>query len=253
MLESPIMAKTRTLSTQDAHLKSAVAQLKRATVTTGWILIGFGVLTQSVAIVIAPVHPVAGLVYIAIGLLLVIWGDPALLAAAAGVYALSVVPTLNPDLALLGPDPIVRLIGADALLEIFTLVAVKLFLAWSAFNQFQMFRMLYGTERMTGGDPNLPVIPEMVRNRTDRLADVARIAGLIGVGLAGAALAGVFIQPDAPSVTALAEAGGALGGAALSIGLGVAFSPTDKRPQALLGALTGTLAYVAALAVLLLL
>ena len=252
MLESPIMAKIRTISTQDTHLQSAVAQLKRATVTTGWILIGYGVLTQAVGIMIPPVHAVAGLVYLAVGLLLLVWGDPALLAAAAGVYALSVVPTLNPDLALLGPDPVVRMIGSEALLEIFTLVAVKLFLAWSAFNQFQMFRLLYGTEHMTGGAPSLPVIPPMVRNRADRLASLARFAGPVGVGLATVALVGVFVQPDAPSISALAEAGGALGGAAVAIGLGAAFSPTERRPQALLGTLTGALGYLAALAALLL-
>lgn len=247
------MAKTRTLSTKDTNLQSAVAQLKRATVTTGWILIGYGVLTQAVAIVMPPMHPVAGLVYLAVGLLLLVWGDPALLAAAAVVFALSVVPTLNPDLALLGPDPIVRLIGADALLEIFTLVAVKLFMAWSAFNQFQMFRLLYGTERMTGGDPDLAVIPSMVENRTDRLAGLARLAGLIGGGLAAVALVGVFVQPDAAAVPALAEGGGALGGVAVALGLGAAFSPTDRRPDALLGILAGALGYIAALASLLLL
>lgn len=247
------MSKTRTLSTKDNHLQSAVAQLKRATVTTGWILIGYGVLTQAVGIMLTPVHPVAGLVYIAVGLLLLVWGDPALLGAAAGVYALSIVPTLNVDLALLGPDPVVRLIGADALLEIFTLVGVKLFLAYSAFNQFQMFRLLYGTERMTGGDPKLAVIPAMIKNRSDRLASLARFAGLIGAGLAAVALVGVFLAPDAASVTALAETGGALGGAAIAIGLGAAFSPTDRRSQALLGVLSGALAYLAALATLLIL
>ena len=247
------MAKIRTISTKDTNLQSAVAQLKRATVTTGWILIGYGVLAQAVGIILEPVHPVAGLVYIALGLLLLVWGDPALLGTAAGVFALSIVPTLNANLALLGPDPIVRLIGADALLEVLTLVGVKLFLAYSAFNQFQMFRLLYGTERMTGGDPGLAVIPPMVRNRSDRIANLARFAGLIGLGLAVVALAGVFVQPDAAAVPALAETGGSLGGAAIAFGLGAAFSPTDRRSQALLGVLSGTLGYLAALAALLIL
>ena len=148
---------------------------------------------------------------------------------------------------------IVRLLGADALLEVLTLVGVKLFLAYSAFNQFQMFRLLYGTERMTGGDPGLAVIPPMVRNRSDRIANLARFAGLIGLGLAVVALAGVFVQPDAAAVPALAETGGSLGGAAIAFGLGAAFSPTDRRSQALLGVLSGTLGYLAALAVLLIL
>lgn len=246
------MAKIRTLSTKDTHLQAAVAQLKRATVTTGWILIGYGLLAQAVGIVLVPVHPVAGLVYIAVGLLLLVWGDPALLAVAAGVFALSIVPTLNPDLALLGPDPVVRLIGAGALFEIFTLVVVKLFLAWSALNQFQMFRLLYGTENLTGADPNLPAIPPMVRNRADRIATLARSSGLIGLGLAGVALASVFVDPTAAAIASLAESGGSLGGAAVALGLAAAFTPTHKRVEALQGAIAGLLGYLLALAALLL-
>lgn len=240
------------LSSQDPHLQSALGQLRRTCLTTGWILIGFGLLTQIVAVVMNPIHPVAGLVYLGLGLMLLRWNEPALLGATAVIFALALTPTLNPQATVLGPDPIVRIIDAS-LLEVFVLVVVKLFLAWSAFNQFQQFRLLYGTERMTTGEKQLRPIPAMVPNRTNRLAGLTRLSGIVGLLLAAISLIGTFIAPDAAPLAILAETGGALGAFALAVGLGVAFSPTDRRPQALIGAGAGVVAYFLALATLLVL
>lgn len=239
------------LSVHDPHLQTAVGQLKRTGLTTGWILIGFGVLTQIVALSQEPVHPVAGLVYLALGLMVLRWNEPALLGATAVIFALSLTPTLNPEATVLGPDPIVRLLD-PGLLEIFVLVVVKLFLAWSAFSQFQQFRLLYGTERMTSGEANLRPIPAMIPNRTNRLGELTRVSGLVGLALAAVSLIGILVAPGAEPLPILAETGGALGAFALGVGLGVAFSPTDRRPLALLGAGAGVIAYFVALATLLL-
>ncbi len=239
------------LSVQDPHLLSAVGQLKRTCLTTGWILIGFGVLTQTVALAQEPVHPVAGLVYLALGLMVLRWNEPALLGATAVIFALSLTPALNREATVLGPDPIVRLIDAS-LIETVVLVVVKLFLAWSAFSQFQQFRLLYGTERMTSSEANLRPIPSMIPNRTDRLAGLTRLSGLVGLALAVISLIGAFTAPGAEPLPLLAETGGALGAFALAVGFGVAFSPTDRRPLALLGAVAGVVAYFVALATIVL-
>jgi ABC-type antimicrobial peptide transport system permease subunit len=239
------------LSVQDPHLLSAVGQLKRTCLTTGWILIGFGVLTQIVALTQQPVHPVAGLVYLALGLMVLRWNEPALLGATAVIFALSLTPTLNREVTVLGPDPIVHLIGAN-LIETVVLVVVKLFLAWSAFSQFQQFRLLYGTERMTSSEASLRPIPSMIPNRTNRLAGITRLSGLVGLTLAAISLVGAFIAPGAEPLPILAETGGALGAFAFGVGFGVAFSPTDRRSLALLGAAAGVVAYFVALATLVL-
>jgi ABC-type antimicrobial peptide transport system permease subunit len=247
-----LMAKAaKSISTKDPHLQTAVGQLKRTCLTTGWIMIGFGLLTQIVALVVEPVHPVAGLVYLALGLMLLRWNEPALLGATAVIFILSLTPTLNREATVLGPDPVVRLFNAG-LLEVLVLTVMKLFLAWSAFSQFQQFRLLYGTERMMSNDPTLRPIPPMVPNRTNRLAGLARLSSLVGLALGVVSLIGVFIAPGADPISLLAETGGALGSFALAVGLGVAFSPTDRRPHALAGASAGVIAYFVALATLLL-
>jgi hypothetical protein len=240
----------KTLSKSDPHLQEAVRRLDRSQKTTGWMMIAYGALTQLVAISIDPLHPVAGLPYIAIGFFCLVWGDPALLAAAAMLFALSIVPSVNPALSLLGPDPVVQLTGIGGW-ELLIVVGVKALLAFSAIQQFLTFRLLYGTERAVSDEPDLALIPPMVPNRSDRLARWARAAGL-AAGLAAAlALGFLLADPLAFGTRVAAELDGALGATALGLGLGAAFSPTDERPAALTGAAAGLLSYLVGAFVLL--
>lgn len=234
--------KTKTLPKTDPHLQEAVGRHERAQKTTGWILMAFGILAQFVGISSPALHPVAGLPFMAIGLFMVVWGDPALLAAAAMLFALSIIPTVNPALTLPGPDPIVQLTGINGW-ELVIVVGVKAVLAYSAVQQFFQFRLLYGTERMTSTEENLALIPPLVTNRTDVYARWARAAGVIGGLSAAVALAAGLLQPGALAGRVLAELGSALGGVALGLGFGAAFSPTDERPAALVGMGAGLFGY----------
>jgi|GEM_PF-1305547 len=242
--------KVKTLPKTDPHLQDAVGRHERTQKTTGWILIAFGLLAQFVGISSPELHPVAGLPFIAIGLFMALWGDPALLAAASMLFALSIIPTLNPALTLPGPDPIVRLTGMNGW-ELAIVVGVKVVLAYSAVQQFFLFRLLYGTERMTSTEENLALIPPLVTNRTDIYARWARVAGITGGLCAAVALVAGFLQPGALAGRVLAELGSALGGAALGLGFGAAFSPTDERPAALVGMGTGLVGYILAVIALL--
>jgi hypothetical protein len=241
----------KTLSETDPHLLEAVRRLDRAQKTTGWILITYGAFTQWVALSTDPPHTVAGLPFIAVGLVCLVWGDPALLAASGVLFALSAVPGVNPALSLLGPDPIVQLTGIGGW-ELVIEVGVKGVLALAAMQQFLLFRLLYGTERASSDQPDLALIPPMVPNRTDRLARWARSSALVAGLCAVLAVGFLAVDPSAPGTRIAAELGGALGAVATGLGLGAAFSPTDERPAALIGVGAGLASYIAGAVVLLL-
>jgi hypothetical protein len=232
----------KTLSKTDPNLLAAVARLRRVQQLWGLLLIALGVLTELAA---ASAHPVAGVPYILIGFLALRWADPALLAAIAALMVFSMVPTLNPRLTLLGPDPIVSLTGIS-LVEQVALVIGKGLIVLTAANQFFLYRFLYGTARAHTDDPSQPIIPPMVPNRTNALARWARLIALVGAALAVAALALSAVDPAAYLPQILAEIAGSLAVMAVGIGLGSAFSPTDQRPAALLAVGAGLLAYLLA-------
>lgn len=240
----------KTLSKTDVHLSEAVQRLNRTQKTTGGILIAYGLITQVVGLTGASLHPVGGLPFIAIGFFCLVWGDPALLAAAAVLFAFSILPSAAPALSLLGPDPLVQLTGMVGL-ELLISMGVKGVLAFTAIQQFLLFRLLYGTEQATSDDTDLAIIPPMVPNRSDRLARWARSAALIAVACAGAALGFLLFSPGALSTRIAAELAGALASVAIGLGLGAAFSPTQARPAALLGLGVGLLSYLTAAYVLL--
>lgn len=239
----------KVLPQSDPHLQEAVQRLNRTQKTTGWILLGYGVFTQLVAISAEPGHPVAGLPFLAIGFFTLLWGEPALLAASGLLFALSLVPALAPAVSLLGPDPIVQVTEVTGW-ELLLVVGVKAVLAFSAMQQFLLFRLLYGTERARTDEPDLALIPAMVPNRTDRLARWGRSTGLVGVAAALLALAFLASDPTAYAGRVIAEVAGALGAVAAGVGLGAAFSPTDERPAALLGLGAGLAGYLLAAFVL---
>lgn len=239
-----------TLSPTNPHLLEAVQRLNRTQKTTVLILIGYGLFVQVVGFTSDPQHFVGGLPFIAVGFFCFVWGDPALLAAAAVLLAFSLIPGVNPALSVLGPDPVVQLTGVTGL-ELVIALGVKAVLAFTALQQFLIFRFLYGTERASGFGADLAVIPPMVPNRTDRLARWARSTGLAAAVGAALAIASLLVDPAAVGTRVLPELAGALAVTALGLGLGAAFSPTDERPAALLGLGLGLLSYLAAAFVLL--
>jgi hypothetical protein len=239
----------KTLSKKDPNLVEAVNRLTRVQRIWGLLLIGLGALTEWAG---ASTHPVAGLPLIAVGLFALVWAEPAVLAAVAVAVAFSMVPTVNPRLTILGPDPL-RLALEGSVIELVAIVVGKALIVLTAASQFLFYRFLYGTATATSDDPEMAIIPEMVPNRTNGLSRAARWIGLIGLGLGAVALLFVFTAPNA-SLTAtpvLAEMGASLGVVAIGLGVGCAFSPTDERSAALTSVGLGVVAYALGAAVLL--
>ncbi len=239
----------KTLSKKDPNLVEAVNRLKRVERIWGLLLIGLGGLTEWSGAA-AGQHPVAGLALIAIGLFALVWTEPAVLAAVATVVAFSIVPTVNPGLTILGPDPL-RQIASLSIVELVALVIGKVLIVLTSTSQFLFYRFLYGTARATLDEPDLDIIPAMVPNRTDGLARAARWMGLIGLALGAAGLLFLFTLPRDFLMPLLGEMAGSLGVVAIGLGVGCAFSPTDERPAALTSVALGLVAYALGAAVLL--
>jgi hypothetical protein len=237
----------RTLSVKDPNLIAAVARLQRTQQLWGVLMIGLGIVTEFGA---TSAHPIAGLAFIAVGLLAFRWAEPALLATIATVIAFSIVPTINPRLTILGPDPL-RQIAELSIIELVALVVGKGLIVLTTANQFFVYRFLYGTARASSEDPNLALIPAMVPNRTNGLARSARWMGLISLVLALVGVSFSLVAPDAFQTQILAEAAGTLAVMAIGLGLGCAFSPTDERLPALASLGLGLLGYIVAAIVLL--
>jgi hypothetical protein len=187
----------------------------------------------------------SGLAFIAVGVLAFVWAEPALLGTVATLIAFSIVPTINPRLTILGPDPL-RQIAELSLIELIALVVGKGLIVLTTANQFFIYRFLYGTARASTEDPNQALIPAMVPNRTNGLARSARWMGLISLVLALVSVGFSVVAPEAFQTQILAEAAGTLGVAAIGLGLGCAFSPTDERLPALASLGLGLLGYLAA-------
>jgi len=237
----------KTLSPNDPNLVKSVQRLRRSQQLWGALLIALGILTELAA---TSDHPVAGLPFVAVGLLAFRWAEPALLAAVAVLAAFSIVPTINPSFTILGPDPVAA-IANFSWLELGAVVVGKGLIVLTAANQFFLYRFLYGTERATADEPDLDIIPPMVPNRTDGLARSARLIALVGAGSAGLGLLLSFVDPAAFLPQILAEFGGSLAVVAIGFGLGCAFSPTNERRAALLGMQAGLLSYAVAVVTLL--
>src|SRR5947209_11810737 len=104
----------KTLSKKDPHLVEAVQRLRRIQQIWGVLLIALGGITEWAG---SSDHPVAGLPLIAVGLFALVWAEPAVLAAVATVVAFSIVPTINPGLTILGPDPL-RAVASASIIEL---------------------------------------------------------------------------------------------------------------------------------------
>jgi hypothetical protein len=232
----------KTLSANDPNLLKSVQRLRRSQQLWGGLLIALGILTELGA---TSEHPMAGLPFIAVGLLAFRWAEPALLAAVAVLVGFSIVPTINPGFTILGPDPVAA-IANFSWLELGAVVVGKGLIVLTAANQFFLYRFLYGTERATTDEPGLDVIPPMVPNRTDGLARSARLFALLGAASAVVGLLFSLVDRAAYPPQILAELGGSLAVVAVGFGLGCAFSPTNERRAALTGVQAGLLAYAVA-------
>ncbi len=188
--------------------------------------------------------PLAFLPWIAAAILVALRAEPITLALTGLLWGLSLA-NLNPGVAeLLGPDPLTLIFGSGTL-EVIVIVLIRLVIVVTALNQFFMFRMLYGTEGMSGLDPDLADIPMVVPNRSNRFALLSRGLGILS--LAGNLAAAALLDSN----LGLQVLGLSVGCAVFAIGLGLgsAFSPTQRRGAALTGIGLGAVAYLMAIAI----
>lgn len=231
----------RKISPDDENLVAAAKRLRRILLIWATLFAALGLLTL---IGWRGSLPIAALPWLAGALALAISSQPVMLAYVAitlGISLVALIPTVNQTFAV---DP-VALLFAIGNIELIALAVIRLILLIMAWNQFLFYRMLYGTENSTGLNPNWAAIPEVVPNRTDKLAVISRwigftaiISALLSFPLDNFALAKV------PLIIAFGCAELAIG-----IGVGVAFSPTTRRGIALTGAGLGVIAFMMVLSI----
>lgn len=228
------------LSSDHPNLQLAVRRHRRIQWIWAALFAGMAVLAY---FTVGAANPWSILPWAAAAALLMAWDQPVLLALAAVLMGLSLV-TLFPGMAqVFGGDPVAEVFPTGAI-EIIGQTVVRLVLAVTAWNQFMLYRMLYGTERGSGLAADQPPIPELVRNETDR-------ASVLAAALAALALL-ASLAATLPAIGVLrqgsAQIGFALSLLTIGLGLGTAFSPTDRRGLALLATGGGMVAFLVALA-----
>lgn len=187
-------------------------------------------------------YPTAPVIWFTGAALLIFSRQPVLLALVALQWGLSLT-TLIPGVAqITGPDPLSYLFDSGTL-ETLVLVGVRLVMMVTAVNQFLFYRMLYGTESIRELHPDLRPIPEVIPNRTDQMAITGRLLGFLGVllTLLSIPLGSRGLDDD---ILNLAIASSTF---AMSFGLGVAFSPTQRRGTAFAAVVLGGFAFMLAI------
>jgi hypothetical protein len=223
------------------HLIAASKRLRRILLAWAALFAALGLLTL---LALRGNLPIAALPWLAGALALAVSSQPVMLAYVAvtlGISLVALIPTINQTFAV---DPVALLFGIGTI-EIIALAVIRLILLIMAWNQFLFYRMLYGTEGASGLDPDWKTIPEVIPNRTDQLAVLARwfalaaiVFALLSFPLDNLGLARV------PLVIAFG-----LVALAVGIGVGVAFSPTQKRRIALTAVGLGVLAFMMLLSI----
>lgn len=187
-------------------------------------------------------YPTASILWFGSALLLFISHQPALLALVAIQWGISLT-TLIPGVALItGPDPLSYLFDSGVL-ETLVLIGVRLVMIVTAVNQFLFYRMLYGTESIQALYPDLTPIPAVIPNQTGRIAISGRLLGFLGILLT---LLSVPLRSRGMDAHLLNLALGS-STLAMGFGLGVAFSPTQRRGTALTAILLGGFAFMLAI------
>ena len=234
-----------TLSPETPNLRLAIGRLRR----TLWVWAAmFAALAglQWFALQRAP-DPVAlvdALGLLLLALLIALDPQPVYLALVAVVWGVSLVRLVPGVAAVFGPDVLVALVG-ESWLEQLAAAIVRVLLMITAWNQFMLYRLLYGSAQFHGADPQAPVIPEVVPNRAPKLAAVGRWLAIAALGLA---LAAIPMADPCSRMSAL-HAALVLATFALGLGLGAAFSPLPRRAPALQAAAIAAIAYLLALLV----
>ena len=230
---------TEPLQVDHPNLQLASKRLRR--MLRFWALL-FAAMGATAWIALRSSHPLAAVEWIAAALLFAFGSQPAFLVLASAIWGISITSLIPGAAVLLGPDPL-GILFATGTFETIVLIFVRIVFAVMAMNQFLFYRMLYGTERMSGLDESLPDIPEVIPNRTDLLArasaGLATIA-LILVLIGWAGLNGTTAQY-------VLHAAAIASTYAVGLGLGTAFSPTDRRGTALLAVFIGALTFLLAL------
>jgi hypothetical protein len=216
---------SKTLSPDHPNLVQAASRLQRMFWAWGSLFLVMGFFT---AAVLRENYPLASAPWIVSGILVLTGRQPAYLALVAVLWGMSIT-SLIPNLSnLVGPDPISVMLELSSI-EAIALAVVRLVLLIMAWNQFMFYRILYGTEQMSGLEEDIPAIPELIANKTDQIARIAQFVAALGLVVVWAssimnsdALTGFFLS--------LAYAASIL---SIGLGMGVVFSPTARRKIAL--------------------
>lgn len=227
------------LARDDPKLQEAVARLRR--LCWVWALMCAGVGGLSLAVGGAE-HAGVALGWIALATMLVTLIQPLLLASVAVSLGFSLVLLVPGVETTLGPDPLAGLLGGGVP-GMLGMGMVRIVLMVTAWSQLLFYRLLYGTARVTGLDPHWPAIPELIPNLSDRAAWAARLIGFAALVLSLACIP-LRAGPNLPYLLGLAYSLSVL---STGLGLGAAFSPTNRRGTALAGVILGMVALFVAL------
>lgn len=227
------------LSPDDPNLLVAASRLR--SILRAWaVFFAFiGLITISVSF---RSHPTASLPWLITAYLLARGDQPLFLALAAVQWGLSLIVLIPVTHEVFGFDLVSFFMEGGSIEKIASAV-VRLVLMVTLWNQFLFYRLLYGTADMEGLDEKLAPLPEIIPNRSDTLAWIARFLGL----------SGILVSLSAIPLRRIVWAGHTLGLSftmalfAMGLGIGTAFSPTKRRTVALTGLGLGGLAFLGTL------
>jgi hypothetical protein len=230
---------TEPIEVDHPNLQLASKRLRR--MLRFWALL-FAAMGGTAWVAMGDVHPLTAFQWIAAAVLFALGSQPALLVLASALWGISITSLIPGAALLLGPDPL-GILFASGVFETIVLIFIRIVFAVMAMNQFLFYRMLYGTERMNGLDESLPDIPEVIPNRTNLLARIA--SGLASLAIIIILVSWVALQQG---ISRYLLHGAAIAATyAVGLGLGTAFSPTDRRGAALFAVFFGALAFLLAL------
>ncbi|NIS80878.1 MAG: hypothetical protein GTO14_11860 [Anaerolineales bacterium] len=230
---------SKTVTPDDDNLLVAVGRLRRSLRVWAGLFAAAGFLTLWV---VQGRLLVAALPWLVSAILLALGEQPAYLALAAVQWGLSLIILIPSMRTTFGPDPLAALTDSGVI-ENIALALVRVILMVTAWNQFMFYRMLYGTSQASGIDPRLPGIPEVIPNKSDLLARLSPLLGLFGA-LIGLSTLALRTNPLAMHALGLAYAFSIF---AIGLGVGAAFSPTNRRGAALTGVGLGVTSFLMSL------
>jgi hypothetical protein len=211
----------KSLSPDHPNLVLAVNRVKRIFWAWGGLYLFMALFT---AAVLRGSYPLAPLPWLIAGLLIVFGRQPAYLGLVAILWGMSIVSLIPNVNTLIGPDPIIHLLELSNI-EGIALGVVRVLLLIMAWNQFMFYRMLYGTEQMSGAPRDMPPIPAMFANKTGQIARIAQLVGLLGL----LPVWGSILIPSDTLAINLLSLSYTTSILSIGMGVGVVFSPTTKR------------------------